>query len=249
MKPNFICADCGGTLEWQERSCPACGKPVEWPGVPDRRRKERRGSGGGRDEQSGPARRGSSGKMIAGLIIGVVAAAVIFELVSTSGTPSVSPRTTAQAPAAGMSANMAALPQIEALEQQVNQDPRNDRLRLQLANVLQDNRFFDKAIVHYRAYLENHPGDGDARVDLGICYNDIGNFAEAERQMKEAVEKNPRHALGHLNLGIINLQAGNVVEANAWFRKTVAIAPNSTAGQRAQQLLTQHANMSNPPSN
>jgi hypothetical protein len=30
-------------------------------------------------------------------------------------------------------------------------------------------------------------------------------------------------------------------ESNDWFRKTVALAPNSEVGKRAQQLLSQHS--------
>ena len=183
------------------------------------------------------------------IVVGVVGAAIAVEyFTGSSRTPSMSQAPSATPPPE-TSANIAALPQIQAMEQQLTQDPKNDRLRLQLANLLQDNKFYDKAIVQYQEYLKSNPNDPDARVDLGICYNDIGNLEEAKRQMKTAIERNPKHALGYFNLGIVTLQSGDVQEANKLFRKTVELAPNSSVAERAKQLLAQHANLQNPQSN
>ena len=38
-----------------------------------------------------------------------------------------------------------------------------------------------------------NPKDADARVDMGICYKEIGNFPEAESQMKMALHYVPNH--------------------------------------------------------
>ncbi len=151
-------------------------------------------------------------------------------------------------------ANMQALQQIEEMEKRLVASPNDNTLLLQFANLLHDNRFYDKAIQRYTEYLRKNPTDVDARVDLGICYYETDRTGEAKQQMLKALEYDPRHLLGVFNLGIVNLRiaqaemtAGNterankaVQEANDWFRKTVALDPNGSAGQRAQRLLTEH---------
>lgn len=248
MKPKIICTDCGNELKWGDRYCGACGKAVEWP---DREgRSAVRQPSQAQEGRKSRARRSvamfQSWKLVLAIVVGVIGAAVVVEyFTGSSRAPSVSqPASSSEA-----SANIAALPQIEAMEQQLSQDPKNDRLRLQLANLLQDNKFYDKAITQYKEYLKNNPNDADARVDLGICYNDQGNLEAAKKEMKAAIERNPKHALGYFNLGIVTLQQGDLQEANQYFRKTIELAPNSSVADRAKQLLEQHANIPNPQPN
>jgi tetratricopeptide (TPR) repeat protein len=105
---------------------------------------------------------------------------------------------------------------------------------------LHDGLFYEKAIPYYKIFLAKNPGDANARVDLGICYKELGNFSEAKKEMKEALKYVPKHLYAIFNLGIVCLSEGNLNEANEWFKKTVALDPTSEVGKRAQQLLTQH---------
>ena len=89
-----------------------------------------------------------------------------------------------------------------------------------------------------------NPNDANARVDMGICYKELGNFTEAENAMKTALHYVPNHLNAHFNLGIVYLSEGNLQESNKWFKRTVALDPTSEAGKRAQQLLTQHNSQS-----
>ena len=244
MKPKIICTDCGNELKWGDRYCGSCGKAVEWP---DREGKSAVRQPPQAQEGRKPRARRSvamfqSWRLVLAIVVGVIGAAVAVEyFTGSSRAPSLSQPT----PPSEASANIAALPQIEAMEQQLTQDPKNDGLRLQLANLLQDNKFYDKAVTQYKEYLKNNPNDADARVDLGICYNDQGNLEAAKKEMKTAIERNPKHALGYFNLGIVTLQQGDLQEANQYFRKTIELAPNSSVADRAKQLLEQHANIPN----
>ena len=130
--------------------------------------------------------------------------------------------------------------EIQELENSVAANPDNMSLTLQLANLFQDELLYEKAIPYYKTYLMMNLKDADARVDLGICYKEIGNFKEAENEMKKALQYDPNHLNAHFNLGIVYLSEGNVQESNKWFKKTVALSPRSEVGKRAQQLLTQH---------
>ena len=145
--------------------------------------------------------------------------------------------TTPQAPAA----NMQLVNQINDLEKRVAANPNDMQSLLTLANVCQDGRFFDKAIVQYRKYLEKNPRDVNARVDMGICYVETSSLEEARKEMEMALKYDSKHVAAHFNLGIVTLRGGKVKEANEWFKKTIALAPNSDMGQQAKQILEQHS--------
>ena len=134
--------------------------------------------------------------------------------------------------------------EIQELESRVAAHPKDMTLTLQLANLLHDGLFFEKAIPFYKKYLLQNPSDANARVDMGICFKELGNFTEAEDQMKMALHYVPNHLYAHYNLGIVYLSEGNLEESNKWFKRTVALDPNSEVGKRAQQLLTQHNSQS-----
>jgi tetratricopeptide (TPR) repeat protein len=138
-------------------------------------------------------------------------------------------------------ANLQLTNQISELEKRVAADPNDFQSILTLANVCQDGRFFDKAIVHYRKYLEKNPRDANARVDLGISYFETSNLDDARKEMELALKYDAKHVAAHFNLGIVSLRAGKVKEANEWFKKTIALAPNSDMGKQAKQILEQHS--------
>lgn len=141
-------------------------------------------------------------------------------------------------------ADMSALPHIEELEKQLQGDPGNQTLRRELANHLMDARFYHRAIAVYGDFLEREPKDADIRVDMGICYKELGDLETAEKEMRTALTYAPRHLFAHFNLGIVKLVKGEVDEAKEWFRKTAELDPQGQLGQRAQQLIDQHLSVS-----
>jgi cytochrome c-type biogenesis protein CcmH/NrfG len=126
------------------------------------------------------------------------------------------------------------------LENKVKANPTDKVSTLQLANLLQDSGFFDRAITYYKKYLEMEPSNADARVDLGTCYYNLNDYPNATKEMEIALRHQPKHQVAHLNLGVVNLTAGNLEAAKEWFQKAVDIDPNSEIGKRAQELLHSH---------
>jgi len=198
------------------------------------------------------------------VFVAIVIAAVLLDMyVSRENIPAQSSQQATTVSQQPVGANMAVLPQIEDMERQVKANPDDTGLTLQLANFLSDNRFYDKAITYYQAYLRMKPKDTNARVDMGICYKESGQYDEAMRQMKKALEYDPTHLYATFNLGVVALDEGKmymdqgkmdkanelVKESNDWFRKTVELSPTSDVGKKAEQLLSQHSNTQLPPSN
>jgi len=85
------------------------------------------------------------------------------------------------------------------------------------------------------------PGNADARVDMGVCYYNLGDFKTAISEMETALKYNPHHQIALLNLGIVNLSAGNLKESQDWLEKAVKENPDNDVGKRAKELLDSHA--------
>ncbi|HWP81638.1 MAG TPA: tetratricopeptide repeat protein [Bacteroidota bacterium] len=229
---TLSCKMCGEGNDAENEFCQSCGAPLAGG------RKKRKKTTQNEEPRDRKVREPAplSWKSLAFFGVFLIGGVVALELL-TGRTPLPEAEHRHDPPAA----NMQALPQIEELERKVAAHPNDFSLVLQLANLLHDNRFYEKAITNYRRYLEKNPNDADARVDLGICLNDTGKREEAKREMQEAIRKNPKHQLAHFNLGIVFLQEGDVKQANEWFRKAIDLAPNTEAAQRARTLLAQHA--------
>jgi len=215
--------------------CPSCGVAVSWP-------KESGAIASAAAKQ--PSRQSSkqkytsgisSSKLILGVIIGIAVAGVGYEIFFDKHA------TVAPVAAQPMAATGQAMQQIQDLEKQLQANPNNSAVELELANLFHDNMMWNKAITHYKSYLNTNFKDANARVDLGICYKESNDLPEAKQQMQEALSYDPKHVLAHFNLGIVALAEGKIEEANRWFKKTIELAPNSDVGKRAQQLIEQHS--------
>lgn len=127
--------------------------------------------------------------------------------------------------------------QINNLEEIVKNNPQNHEALLSLANLLNDNGYYDRAIVKYEQYLKVHPKDVDVIVDMGVCYFQLKNYQKAISVIENAVKINPKHQIANFNLGIVNFADGNIDKAKQWWKKAYDIDPTSNIGTKAQDLL------------
>jgi len=136
--------------------------------------------------------------------------------------------------------NLANMEEINKLEAAVTTNPDDLESTLHLAHLQQDAGMYEKAITNYKKYLAKNPESADNRVDMAICYYNLGDNTTAISEMETALKYQPKHQIAHLNLGIVNLAARNIEASKEWFRKAAELDPNSEAGKRAQELLTSH---------
>jgi tetratricopeptide (TPR) repeat protein len=136
--------------------------------------------------------------------------------------------------------NLANMEEINKLEAAVTANPDDLESTLHLAHLQQDAGLFEKAITNYKKYLAKNPESADNRVDMAICYYNLGDNKTAISEMETALKYQPKHQIAHLNLGIVNLAARNIEASKEWFKKAAEIDPNSEAGKRAQELLKSH---------
>ena len=246
LKPKIICSQCGSAVARKDMVCSSCGTGVDWSEILQKDEtkldvKEQIKEGRGNKSQRNKTSSLWSSNLIVGAVAFIALAIIVYAVV-------VEKRPVADV--AGQQTSQPVNPQmilpadIQELENSVAANPDDMSLTLQLANSLHDRLFYDKAIPYYKTYLMMNPKDANARVDMGICYKEIGNYTEAESEMKMALHYAPNHLFAHFNLGIVYLSEGNLEESNKWFKRTVALDPNSEVGKRAQQLLTQHNSQS-----
>ncbi|HSW54655.1 MAG TPA: tetratricopeptide repeat protein [Ignavibacteriaceae bacterium] len=136
--------------------------------------------------------------------------------------------------------NLANMEEINKLEAALTANPDDLESTMHLAHLQQDAGLYEKAITNYKKYLVKNPDNADNRVDMAICYYNLGDNTTAISEMETALKYQPKHQIAHLNLGIVNLAARNVEASKDWFRKTVELDPNSEAGKRATELLSSH---------
>jgi tetratricopeptide (TPR) repeat protein len=123
----------------------------------------------------------------------------------------------------------------------VENEERDPAPQLKLANDLHDTKKFPEAIEAYKKYLNQNPRDVDARVDLGICYYEQGDYRTARVEMLKALEINPKHQLAGYNLGIVSLRERDLGQARIWFEKTIAIDSTTEVAARSKMMIHQHS--------
>lgn len=176
--------------------------------------------------------------IISSAIVVIFILALIISGVFDSGVKTNVSQMSNQSSSSGI--NLANMEEINKLEAAVTANPDDLESTMHLAHLQQDAGLYEKAIANYKKYLVRNPENADNRVDMAICYYNLGDNTTAISEMETALKYQPKHQIAHLNLGIVNLAARNVEASKDWFRKTVELDPNSEAGKRAAELLSSH---------
>lgn len=140
----------------------------------------------------------------------------------------------------GKGVNLAAVNAINELEKSVKAQPSNLEQMLQLAHMLNDAGFFDRAIAYYKLYLGKNPASPEVIIDMGVCFFSLQNYDKADSIMRTALKLAPNHPIGLYNLGIVNMSKGNMPEAKKWFELVMKVHPGSAQAEQAKQILESH---------
>lgn len=107
---------------------------------------------------------------------------------------------------------------VKFLEDQAAQNPADPQPRVRLANLMFDERDFQRAAEWYQRALSLDPKDVNARTDLGTCYFNLGRSDQALAEFRKSLEINPRHEPTLYNIVVVNLDSGRDLAAarEAW---------------------------------
>jgi tetratricopeptide (TPR) repeat protein len=102
---------------------------------------------------------------------------------------------------------------------------------VQLAEIYEQRREWDLAILERRRALEAHPEDPSLLFDLGYTLARALRFEEAAETLREAMRANPLNARVPYTLGLVLLRLDDRDGAREAFRRFVAIAPSRFSSQ------------------
>ncbi|HXG58178.1 MAG TPA: tetratricopeptide repeat protein [Thermoanaerobaculia bacterium] len=94
--------------------------------------------------------------------------------------------------------------------------------RPQLARQAIEQRRFSEAIAILEDYLDDHPDDGDARVQLGWAQYRIGQFEKSRTEFETVLRKYPQSEDARVGLGFATLQTSGGDAGAKWFRQVLA---------------------------
>jgi tetratricopeptide (TPR) repeat protein len=116
-------------------------------------------------------------------------------------------------------------------------DASNMGVALLLTNLYLENGQLDEA----KARLAGMPGDAitdpTVYVNIGILFLNKENPKEAVTYFSKAVDMDMTQPVSFYYRGLANLQLKKMKEAKADFEKVISLAPDSTEGHDAKQLL------------
>ncbi len=104
---------------------------------------------------------------------------------------------------------------------------------LEQGNRLYEEGRYDSALVMYEEFLKKNPGAYQVRLNIGDCYREKGDYAQAieaytrllENAAADAAGGKPWTAKGLAAIGLCHLRQGNLEEAQGFFVKSIEVAP------------------------
>lgn len=233
--PKF-CGECGYEFDRDYKFCPECGTKVTDSAG---NKKSDKSSKQHKVKQAEIDDKQLNPKVISGIFAaGIIAIFIIMYATGTFDSPQISQTSLPTQSGSGVDLNN--LNMINQLEEKLKLNPEDYKTLLELAHLKNDSGLFEQAIMNYKTYLERHPEDADARIDMGVCYFNLRDYDNAKKEMLKALEYSPKHQIGHLNLGVVTLSAGNREESKDWFQKAIEIDPTTEVAKRAEELLKSH---------
>ena len=108
---------------------------------------------------------------------------------------------------------------IALYEEIVVKDRNRGDVHHRLAQLYDINGEPDKALKHYQVAVKQYPKDTDLLCDFGYHYYLVGQPAESEKLLRQAIKFQPTLARAHNNLGLVMAQRGRSEEALAEFKR------------------------------
>jgi Tfp pilus assembly protein PilF len=120
----------------------------------------------------------------------------------------------------------------------LRKSPKNDDLRLQLADLFNSQQNYVAAAAQYDIVAHDRPDDATVQNMRGTAYEEAGDLHTAAIAFQAAIAADGKNALAQNNLGVVYEKQGKIKLATAAYRKAVEIDPNlSVAKENLARVL------------
>jgi len=121
---------------------------------------------------------------------------------------------------------------------QLQTDPNNPDVLIQLGNLYYDGQSFQQAADYYERALKFQPSNPDVRTDLGTSYWYLGNADKALENFQKSLAVRPNHPGTLFNMGIVEWQGKKDPNAAvmAW-EKLLQTNPDYPQKDQVQMLI------------
>jgi tetratricopeptide (TPR) repeat protein len=107
-------------------------------------------------------------------------------------------------------------------------DPSNDVTRLSYVKALIILAEFQTALPEIQSYYHRKPHDFEGLCLMGVVDRGLGNYADAEPFLRQAVALNPNHYESRYNLGFVLAKLGKPQDALPHLQKALQLKPESS---------------------
>jgi len=110
---------------------------------------------------------------------------------------------------------------LQAAETALEYDSLNTDYRFEAASIAYDAENYERAVFHYKKYLESFKDDKYTMMNIGLCYNKLSNKDSAVYWYNKVIEKYPDYSLAYNNKGWIYQTEGNYEKAISYYDKAI----------------------------
>jgi len=126
--------------------------------------------------------------------------------------------------------------QLELLKKQVAQNPNDFDALVQLGNMYMDVSKFPQAIDYFNRALTVRE-EPSVRTDLGICYKQSGQNAQARDAFRKVASEQPDQWQAIYNLAIVDGELKDYTDARAQLAKLKQMRPDDPQVTKLEQAL------------
>jgi len=127
--------------------------------------------------------------------------------------------------------------ELQVQLEKLSHSPESIPLNIEIGNLLFDSGRFDEATSFYQKALTLNPKNIAVQIDLAVCFFNMRRFDQSILEMNKALEIDPNHPKGLYNMGIIYFTIGNFDKAREYWQHLIAIDPELTESQRANEMM------------
>ena len=106
-----------------------------------------------------------------------------------------------------------------------------------LAVLYRDDRYFNKAIYHFKKSYQLNPYNAWAHYHLAWCYWNKKMYQQAALESKKAIELDPNNATYHWQMAVIYEKMGKLSKAINEYKQVIRIIPGHTKARQAIKKL------------